>query len=131
MNANLRGGTGSSGWRAVLRRTPLNGETSRLNASKRANYRLRVGDAKSLVEPDVFHAPAVKQAVNHQGQPLDVRVQAGCILRVKDDRPRAVLLKLPIDLPHQLAPLLLVGQHRLLLKLLIEFGIAVAAVVAI
>jgi hypothetical protein len=29
--------------------------------------------AKLFVEPNIFHAPAVEEAVDHQGQPLDVQ----------------------------------------------------------
>src|SRR5438132_8173998 len=39
-----------------------------------------------LVEPDVFEAPAVEQAVDHDRQAFDTRQPAACRAGVKDDR---------------------------------------------
>src|SRR5436305_465926 len=65
------------------------------------------------VEPDVFEAPAVVDAVDHDRQPLDRRLPAGALDIVEDDRPGAVLLQSPVDLPDQFLALVLVGQRRL------------------
>ena len=66
-----------------------------------------IGSASALpVEPDVFEAPAVVDAVDHHRQALDVGLPAGRGAVVKDDRPGAVLLQLAVDLPDQLLALL-------------------------
>src|SRR5271168_1664631 len=44
-----------------------------------------------FVEPDVFHAPAVENAVDHDRHPLDVGLLAGAVAVVEDDRPGVVL----------------------------------------
>src|SRR6516162_10546512 len=46
-----------------------------------------------LVEPDVFKAPAVEDAVDHHPQALDPRLPAGGEPQVVDDRSRLVLLQ--------------------------------------
>src|SRR5438552_15132955 len=48
-----------------------------------------------LVEPDILHAPAVEDAVDHDGQPFDVGLPAGSAAPVIDDRPGAILGQLP------------------------------------
>src|SRR5437868_14224682 len=50
---------------------------SRASAAIRVPSRLASNDAPaSLVEPDVFHAPAVVDAVEHDDQVLDFRIPA-------------------------------------------------------
>src|SRR5215469_11144472 len=39
-----------------------------------------------FIEPDVFHAPAVEDAVDHDRQPLDIGLPADPALGVKNDR---------------------------------------------
>jgi len=39
------------------------------------------------VEPDVFHAPAVEDAVGRDRQPFDIGLPTGCTAPVEDDRP--------------------------------------------
>jgi hypothetical protein len=39
------------------------------------------------VEPDVFHAPAVEDAVGRDRQPFDIGLPTGCAAPVEDDRP--------------------------------------------
>src|SRR5262249_27266353 len=48
--------------------------------------------ARLLVEPDVFHAPAVVDAVDHRRQPVDPGLPAGRGDPVENDRPGSVLL---------------------------------------
>src|SRR5439155_16864611 len=81
------------------------------------------------VEPHDFHAPAVVEAVDHDLQPLHLRLPTGRLDVVIDDWPSRILLKLSVDLPHQLLALFLVHHRRLLVELLVELGIAIAAVV--
>src|SRR5206468_12199069 len=52
-----------------------------------------------LVEPDVFHAPAVVDAVDHARQPLDEGLSAGRDARIEDDRTCRILRQLAFDLP--------------------------------
>src|SRR3984893_6988362 len=67
-----------------------------------------------LIEPDVFHAIAVEDAVDHDRQPFDIGLPAGHVAVVTDDRPGAVLGKLALDCPDQLFALSRVGLERLL-----------------
>ena len=53
-----------------------------------------------LVEPDVFHARAIGDAVDHYRQTLHLRLPAGRAAIVKDDRSGAVLRQFPLALPH-------------------------------
>ena len=53
-----------------------------------------------FVEPDVFHARAIGDAVDHYRQTLHIRLPAGRAAIVKDDRSGAVLRQFPLDLPH-------------------------------
>src|SRR6266436_5488916 len=62
-----------------------------------------------LVEPDVFHACTVGDAVDHDCQPFHPRRPAGCAAVVKENWSGAVLGQLPFDLPDQLLAVLLVG----------------------
>src|SRR5580700_4467960 len=87
-------------------------------------------NSASSVEPDLFHAPTVVDAVDHDGQVLDLRVRADAAAIEVDQRPRAVLGQPPFDLPDQLVALVLVRFHRLLVNQLVHFGVAVAVVIA-
>ena len=82
-----------------------------------------------IVEPQVFEARAVVDAVDHQGQPLDPRLPAGGLTGIEDDRANAVVGQLPFDLPDQLPALLAVGLHRLSVDQLVELRIAIAAII--
>src|SRR5260370_37720336 len=83
------------------------------------------------VEPDVFHAPAVEDAVDHRRQPLDLRLPAGRCEAVQDDRPCPILLQLPVDLPHQLLAFFLIGLARLPVERLVELRIAISGIVTV
>src|SRR5205823_27901 len=71
------------------------------------------------VEPDVFHAPAVEDAVGRDRQPFDIGLPTGCAAPV-DDRPGAVLGQFPLDLPDQLLALLGIDFGRLSVDQLVE-----------
>jgi len=92
---------------------------------------LTPGLAGLAVEPDVLHAPAVELAVDHNGQPFDLRLHAGCQAGVVDDRPRAVLLQFLVDLPDQTPALLPIGHRRLLNEQRLQIGVAISGVVAL
>src|SRR6266851_570304 len=83
------------------------------------------------VEPNVFHAPAVEAAVGHRRQPLELRLHAGREPRIEEHRPRGILGQPALDLPYQLAPLLRVRFHRLLLDQLLGLPVAIARVIAL
>src|SRR6266436_8863838 len=76
-----------------------------------------------LVEPDVFHAPAVVDAVDHDREPLDIGLLAGRAARIEDDRSCRILRQLPFDLPYQLLALFQIGLHRLPVNQLGYLGI--------
>src|SRR5262249_12204761 len=67
------------------------------------------------VEPEVFEALPVVDAVDHQGQPLHRRCPTDRAAREEDDRPGVVLNQLPLDLPNQLLALSQIGFDRLLI----------------
>ena len=58
-----------------------------------------------FVEPDVFHAIAVVDSVEHRHEPLNLGLHAGAAARVEDDRPGAVFGQPPFDFPDQLLAL--------------------------
>jgi len=66
-----------------------------------------------FVEPDVFHAGTIGDAVDHDRQPFHPRLPAGRAAVVKEDRSGAILRQLPFDLPDKLLAPLLVGLRGL------------------
>ena len=84
-----------------------------------------------LVEPDVLHAPAIGDAVDHDRQPFHIGLPAAAASIVKDDRPGAVLCQLPLDLPNNLPALFLIGLNRLLIDQLVDPRTAVTVIVQI
>src|SRR6516225_4386651 len=50
-----------------------------------------------FIEPDVFHAPAVEDAVNHDRQPLDIGLPAGPAFRIENNWPGAVFRELSFN----------------------------------
>src|SRR5204862_3291589 len=63
----------------------------------------------SIVEPEVLVTKAVVDAVDHHGHPFYLRVTAGRLPWVKDDRTGTVLGEPPFDLPDQLLAFFRVG----------------------
>src|SRR5262249_19580736 len=84
-----------------------------------------------LVEPDVFHAPAVEPAVGHRNQPFNARLFAARAARIQQYRSRGILGKAALDLPNELSPLLRVRFHRLRIDQLVGLRVAVAGQVAL
>src|SRR6516162_5521746 len=78
-----------------------------------------------FVEPDVFTAIAGVDAVDHQSQPFDVRLPAGCAAGIEDDRPRIILGELALDCPRQLLAALAIGFDRYLLDEPVHLRIAI------
>src|SRR6516164_1475678 len=76
-----------------------------------------------FVEPDIFHAPAVEDAVGHQGQVLDPGLPAGGDSRVKKHWADLFLGENPLDLPNNVFALYWISLHRLLIDQLVEFGV--------
>src|SRR5262252_4842565 len=79
----------------------------------------------SLIEPEVFEAPAVVDAVDHRGESLDIRLPAGRSPRVVNDRAGTVLSQPTLDLPDQLFALLLVKFARLPVDQLVDRRVAI------
>ena len=52
----------------------------------------------SMLEPGVFEAPAVEQAVDYDRNPVHPRIAAGGEPVVENHRPRGVFLQLAVDL---------------------------------
>src|SRR6266436_7394077 len=84
-----------------------------------------------LVEPQVLEARAVVDAVDHQGQTLDLRLPAGRLTGIEDDRANIVLGQPFFDLPHHFLAFLPVRLHRLPIYQLVELRIAIAGVVTV
>src|SRR5260221_3957388 len=80
------------------------------------------------IEPDVFHAPAVVDAIGHQGDAFDLGPPAAGVATEIQHRAHDVLLQPPVDLPDQALALLLVGLHRLLVDQLVDLLVAVVHV---
>src|SRR5215469_876655 len=76
--------------------------------------------AWSPAEPDVFHAPAVEEAVDHDRQPLDLRLAAGREAVVVEDRAGAVFLQLAVDVPDETAAFVLVRFGGLPVEQLVD-----------
>src|SRR6516225_11682911 len=87
--------------------------------------RLASRPRRLFIEPDVFHPPVVEDAVDHQGQPLHVRLTTGPAAAVEDDWAGNVLRQPPFDLPHQLPSLVLVCIARLSTNQVLYVGITV------
>jgi hypothetical protein len=88
--------------------------------SRTAHIRFLAGIAvccrRSLsVEPEVFEARAVIDAVDHVGEAPHLRLPAGRNAAVEDDRPRVVLDQLLLDLPDQPFARARIGLSGLLL----------------
>src|SRR5215467_4205933 len=67
----------------------------------------------SALQPDLFHAHAVVDAVDHRRVALDVILPAGAGAVVVEHRPGHVLGQPPLDVPHHVLALLLIGLPRL------------------
>src|SRR6516164_5508748 len=83
-----------------------------------------------FVEPDVFQAKIVDDAVDHHCPIFDPRLPAIGEAVVKNNRPRPVIGQLSLDLPHQLLALIRLGLDRLPIEQVFELGIAIAGIVA-
>ena len=65
----------------------------------------------SAIDPDVFHTPAVIDAVDLQDDGLYFGAPADRLAHVIQDRPDYVLLQLTVDLSHALLVLFLIALH--------------------
>ena len=70
-------------------------------------------------------------AVDHDGQAFDLRLRASAGTGVVDDRARAVLLQLLVDVPDEMPALVAVGDLGLRDELFLELGVAITGVVAL
>src|ERR1044071_2057500 len=83
-------------------------------------------DSPLFIQPPVFAAVGVVEAVDHQGHVLHVRVPAGMGAGVEDDRPGEFRGQFALDLPEDPLALFLIALARLLLDHLVDFGVAIA-----
>src|SRR3954462_5745528 len=95
------------------------------------NATVVLGRLASAVEPGVFHPPFVVRAVDPCGDALDLRIGAGRLARVKDDRPTGVFRQPPLDLPDKFAAPIEITRDGLLVDQLVGPGITIAGVVAL
>ena len=91
----------------------------------------RNAKSRLFVEPDVFHAPTVEDAVGRDRQPLDIGLPADGAAPIKYDRPGTVFGKPAFNRPDKLLALLGVGFGRLLVDQLVYFGVAVSVKVGL
>src|SRR5437763_2115205 len=89
-----------------------------------------VAVSELFIEPHVFHAQPVVNRVDKDRVALDVRVPARAGNAVVEHRPGDILSQFFLDFPDQPFALLLVRFHRLPVDHLIEFGTAIAVVIA-
>ena len=91
-----------------------------------------ITDAVRLsIQPNILHAPAVEQAVDHDRQSLELRLPAGRKAIVEKDRPRTILLQLPVDVPDKMLALGLIPLSRLLIEELVDLRITIAGVITV
>ena len=67
------------------------------------------------IEPDIFHSPAVVDAVHLQFEATDGWRPACRFPHVVKNRANDIFLQPPVDFPHEFVPFLGVGLHRLLI----------------
>src|ERR1051326_5076578 len=83
-----------------------------------------------LVEPDVFHPPAVVDAVGHHRVPLEIGLPAARPGWVEEHRPEGSFGQFALGLPDDFFALLWIGLHRLPVDQLVELRVAVPGIVA-
>src|SRR2546430_194474 len=83
------------------------------------------------VEPNVFVSRSIVDAVDHDGQPLHLRIPAGGRAVVIDHWAGAVLLQFFVDLPHQRLALFGIGFQRMPVALSFGLRVPIAGVVAV
>src|SRR5262249_31540929 len=84
-----------------------------------------------IVEPDVLHAPAVEQAVDHNRQTLDPGERAGCGTGVKNDRTDHFLCQHSFDLPNEFTAFGGIRLNRLPLDQFVEFRVTIPGVITL
>src|ERR1700736_1913011 len=67
-----------------------------------------------FIEPDVFHPPAVVDAVDHDGQSFHIGLLAARANRIEQHRPDRGIRQFALDLPHDLFAFFRVDFRRLL-----------------
>src|SRR6516162_6671487 len=85
----------------------------------------------SVVEPEVFEARVIVDAVDHCNKPLELWLPAIRSSRIKQDRPCVVFGQFAFDLPYQPLSLLHIAHVGLLIDHFVDVGLAVAGIVAL
>src|SRR5262249_36339616 len=83
-----------------------------------------------VVQPEVFKALAVVDAIDLGNEAFDLRVIAVRGSRVEENRPRVIVGQFLLDCPYQLLALRDIADGRLPVYHFVEFRVAVAGVVA-
>ena len=81
------------------------------------------------IQPDIFHSPAVVDAVHLQFETIDIWRPACRFPHVVEDRASDVFLNAPVDFPHEFVPLRRVSLHRLLIDHAIDLVAAIPGVI--
>src|SRR4029077_6735641 len=102
---------GSGGGHGIVVLTAASGGGRAWGVPQRAKISTMIMRPSLFIQPYVFHAPTVVDAVYHCRQTLDPGMPARRSTRVEDHRPRAFFLQRRIDAPDQLlTPLLVVSR---------------------
>ena len=116
---------GSGGGHGIVVLTAASGGGRAWGVPQRAKISTMIMRPPLFIQPYVFHAPTVVDAVDHCRQTLDPGMPARRSTRVEDHRPRAFFLQRRIDAPDQLLTPLLVCLARLPVEQILETAIAV------
>src|SRR6516164_5539435 len=88
--------------------------------------RLRVIAAakrRLFIEPNILHAPAIEQAVNHDRQSFQLGSPAGREAVVVKNRSSTILLQFLVDFPNEISALLLILPRSTVIEKPVDFGI--------
>src|SRR5438874_3464108 len=85
----------------------------------------------TALEPDILHTPAVKQAVGHNCQSLELRLPARREAIMEQDGSSSILLQPLVDFPNKMPALVLIRLHRLSVEQLVDLGIAIRGIVTV
>jgi len=84
-----------------------------------------------FIEPNILHAPAIEQAVNHDRQSFQLGSPAGREAVVVKNRSSTILLQFLVDFPNEISALLWIWLRRLLIEKLVDLGITIAGVITV
>src|SRR6516165_9192224 len=112
-------------WRAVIPSTADKVRQAPGALSRPPHHRLLADCGGLLVEPPVFAAIAVEDAVDHHRRIFDVGLPAGRRSLIGDNRPGDILGELALDRQQYLLAARGVALDRLLLDHFVDFDVAI------